>query len=245
MAYLTGFHAIEEALKRPDAKGVVLVAGSGPRIKRILEEAAKRSGVRVERVEAAKLAALAPDARGVAYESAGGGVEPPSLDLDDFLADFDKDSGTVLVLDHLSDPHNFGSILRSADALGVDLVVVPSRRAAKETDAVARVSSGALAWVPVAVVTNLARAIGTLKDAGFWAYAADMDGEELWSAELPAKLAIVMGAEGSGVSRLVRGTCDAALRIPMPASAHVDSLNVGVAAGIFLYEVARRRRAGN
>ncbi len=234
MRYVTGFHGIEE-LVRSGAKGSLLVAVEGPRIKKILEEA-KKAKLAVRRVDKAWLDKAAPDHRGAAFETDA--AADKSVDLDEFLAGFDKPSGLALVLDHVTDPHNYGAILRSADVFGVDLVVTADRRAAKETDVVARASAGALAWVPVATVPNLARALRSLKDAGFWCYAADMDGDKLRGADLPARVALVMGAEGSGVSRLLRDTCDGALSIPQ--TGHVDSLNVSVATGVFLYELAAR-----
>lgn len=144
----------------------------------------------------------------------------------------------VIILDHIEDPHNYGAIIRSADAFGADLVVVPERRAAPQTDVVARASAGALAWVPTATVTNLARAVEKLKKAGFWVWAADMDGTPLPQADLKGRVALVLGSEGSGVSRLVRDLCDGAVSVPM--TGHVDSFNVSVAAAICMYEVRRR-----
>ncbi|MCX7024703.1 MAG: 23S rRNA (guanosine(2251)-2'-O)-methyltransferase RlmB [Spirochaetes bacterium] len=236
MRYVTAFHGIEE-LVRSGAKGALLVAVEGPRVRKIAEAAAK-AGVPVRRVDHEWLDRAAPDNRGAAFEPADPSALDKAVDLDEFLAAFDKPAGLVLVLDHLSDPHNYGAILRSADVFGVDLVITPDRRAAKETEVVARASAGALAWVPVASVPNLPRALRSLKEAGFWCYAANMDGDELRGADLPGRVALVMGAEGAGVSRLLRDTCDGALRIPQRG--HVDSLNVSVAAGVFLYELASR-----
>ncbi len=237
MTYVTGFHGMEEALRAGASKGgVLLVASPGPRIKRIMDEAGKK-GVSVRRVSQAELDRLAPDNRGaaMALESA---PSAPAVDLESFCASLGAERATVLILDHIEDPHNYGAILRSADVFACDLVVVPERRAAGQTDAVARTSAGALSYVPVAEVSNLARALEALKAAGFWTYAADMGGERLDAAELPARVAIVMGAEGSGVSRLLKERCDGILSIPQ--FGHVDSLNVSVAAGIFLYALKAR-----
>jgi 23S rRNA (guanosine2251-2'-O)-methyltransferase len=140
-------------------------------------------------------------------------------------------------MDHIEDPQNYGAILRSADAFGADLVVTAKNRAAPLSEAAARASAGASAHVKVAAVTNLPRALGQLAEAGFWIYAADMDGSPLPSAKLPERFAIVLGSEGSGVSRLVAECCDGSLAIPM--GGHVDSLNVSVSAAIFLYEYRR------
>ncbi|HSV56923.1 MAG TPA: TrmH family RNA methyltransferase, partial [Magnetospirillaceae bacterium] len=170
MSLITGFHAIEEVLKRGQARAYLRVSGTGPRIKRILELADK-TGVRVEKAEPAELDAVAPDNRGIVLELAGD-IQPASADLVGFLKTHSRPEALVLLLDHVTDPHNYGAILRSADVFGVDLVIVPERRAARETDTVARASAGAAAWVPVAVVPNLVRALTALQENGFWGYAA-------------------------------------------------------------------------
>ncbi len=243
MTYITGFHAMEEIVRAGRQGGaVLLVAQAGPRVKRILEQANK-AGFPVRQAGASELDRLAPDNRGAAIAMEGE-ARTAGQDLDSWLEGLDAAAdGIVLVLDHIEDPHNLGAILRSADVFGADLVVMPERRAAKETDTVARSSAGASAWVPAATVANLARALESLKEAGFWTYAADMGGQSLAAAELPRRMALVLGAEGSGVSRLLKERCDGILSIPQRG--HVDSLNVSVAAGVFLYELrSRLDRAG-
>lgn len=245
MVYLSGFHAMEEAVRSGPGSGKqLLVAAPGPRVKKIMDEAAKK-GVPVRRVGQAELDRLAPGNRGAALAmDAAPGAD--AVDLDAWCDGLGEGAAygtaaltaTVLILDHIEDPHNYGAILRSADVFGCDLVVVPERRAAGQTEVVARSSAGAVAYVPVAPVPNLARALERLKAAGFWSYAADMGGQALAAAELPARVALVMGAEGSGVSRLLKERCDGILSIPQKG--HVDSLNVSVAAGIFLYELSKR-----
>jgi len=236
MTYISGFHAMEEFVRSGKARdATLLVATAGPRIKKLVE-LAKKSGLRSRQLASAELDKLAPDNRGAAIEMAG---EAPSveLDLELWLERGIPESALVVILDHIEDPHNLGAILRSADVFAVDLVIMPERRAAKETDTVARSSAGASSYVPVATVANLARAIEKLKEAGFWTYAADMGGQNLPDAGLSGRIALVLGAEGSGVSRLLKERCDAALSIPQYG--HVDSLNVSVAAGIFLYETRK------
>jgi len=237
MTYITGFHAMEELIRSGKAKGATLLVSSpGPRIKKIAE-LAEKAGLGDRRVSAKELDALAPDNRGAAIAMA----EAPSgaeLDLDSWLARGAPERALVVILDHIEDPHNLGAILRSADVFAADLVIMPERRAAKETDTVARSSAGAIAYVPVATVPNLARAVERLKEAGFWTYAADMGGQSLPDADLTGRVAIVLGAEGSGVSRLLKERCDGALSVPQYG--HVDSLNVSVAAGVILYEVRRK-----
>jgi 23S rRNA (guanosine2251-2'-O)-methyltransferase len=234
---LTGFHAIEEALradKREGSSRRLLVSGSGPRIKAILELAAK-IGAPVARVQAAELDRLAPGNRGIALETED--ESPSEADLGTFLLD-PPESSLVLVLDHIEDPQNLGAILRSADVFAADLVVAPRRRAAPLGEVAVKASAGAAAYVPLALVPNLAEALRRLAKAGYWLYAACMDGKDLASAELPRRSVLVLGNEGAGVSRLLRDECDGILSIPM--AGHVDSLNVSAAAAVLMYEYRRR-----
>jgi len=241
MRRITGFHAIEELLRSAKSvHGRLLVSGSGPRIKAILEMAAKQV-VPISRIAPEELERLAPDNRGVAFEI-DGTKNPAEADLDEFLSESaGRRESLVLVLDHIEDPQNFGAILRSADVFGCDLVIAPKRRAAPLSDAAVRASAGAAAHVPLCWVPNLAEVLRRLKKAGFWSYAADMGGDPLPASDLPAKTAIVMGNEGTGVSKLVREECDGILAIPQ--SGHIDSLNVSAAAAVMLYEY-RRSRSG-
>lgn len=145
-----------------------------------------------------------------------------------------------MILDGITDPHNLGAILRSADQFGADLVLIPERRAVQANETVVKVSSGAAQYVPVAVVTNLTREIKTLKDNGFWIYGADMNGDSSYSEKFASRTCIVMGSEGDGISTLVRRNCDYIVSIPMQG--HIDSLNVSVAAGILMYEFRRENK---
>ncbi len=237
MRRLSGFHAIEEFLRSGKGGGRILVAGSGPRIKEILVLAA-RNGLPVRKVSKAELDRMAPDNRGIVLET-DSTEAMGEVDIDAFLEGLEEGQGAlVLILDHVEDPQNFGALIRSADVFACDLVVAPNRRAAPLSDTTAKASAGALAHVPLALVPNLAEVLRRLAKAGFWSYAADMGGQALGKAELPARCAIVLGNEGAGVSRLLRDECDGALSIPM--GGHVDSLNVSAAGAIFLYEYRRR-----
>lgn len=245
MRRMTGFHAVEELLRSARGErlsGTILLSGSGPRTKSIVELAAKR-GIPVESRPRDELDRLAPGNRGLVFELE---EEPEAeteneVDLEGFLATL-AETALVVALDHIEDPQNLGAIVRSADVFAADLVLLPRRRAAPLSSAVARASAGALAYVPVATVPNLAAALRRLAGAGFWTYAADMGGEELSAAELPARCVFVFGNEGAGVSRLLRDECDAALSIRQ--AGHVDSLNVSAAAAIMMYEYRRRHPAG-
>lgn len=146
----------------------------------------------------------------------------------------------ILILDHIQDPHNLGSLLRTAAAAGVNGVIIPRDRACGVTPAVYKASAGNLLHLPVARVVNLGREIEQLKSRGFWIAGADMVGEDsFYEAEIPFPLALILGAEGKGLSRLLKDKCDLLLNIPM--AKEVLSLNVAVAGGIIIYEIYRRR----
>lgn len=146
----------------------------------------------------------------------------------------------VLILDGITDPQNFGAILRVADGFAVDLVVIPEHESVGLTPAAVKASAGASEWVPVAQVTNLARAIETLKERGFWVYAAAASGDRADSIDFSGKVALVMGSEGKGARRNVLEHCDRTVSIPM--FGHVDSFNVASATAVLCYEVVRQTR---
>ncbi|MDI6843530.1 MAG: 23S rRNA (guanosine(2251)-2'-O)-methyltransferase RlmB [Anaerosomatales bacterium] len=151
----------------------------------------------------------------------------------------DKPESLVVVLDHVTDPGNFGAIVRSAECAGADAVVVAERRSAPVTPVVHKAAAGALAYLPVVQVTNLARAIEELKQAGYWVLGASESAEmDLWRAPLEGRVALALGSEGRGLSRLVEASCDVLVSIPMRGS--VASLNVAQAATVLLFEYVRR-----
>ncbi|MCL2381074.1 MAG: 23S rRNA (guanosine(2251)-2'-O)-methyltransferase RlmB [Treponema sp.] len=240
MIYLSGFHAIEERMKSGRPCGPLLVAKPGPRARELTALASERS-IRIDRVGTAELDRLVPDHRGIALE-----VDEVSSSAEVSLEGFLKGLGEgrrdvlVAVLDEITDPHNYGAILRSCDQFGVELVLTRHRRTAKHADVISRTSAGASAWVPQAETANLCRAVEELKEAGFWIYGADMEGESSYSRDLRGRTAIVLGGEGSGISRLLREQCDAMIAIP--SLGRIDSLNVSVAAGVLFYEVMRQRK---
>lgn len=160
--------------------------------------------------------------------------------LEDVLAKAeDQENPLILILDSLTDPHNLGSILRSADALGVAGVVIPKHRAVGITPVVAKIATGALEHVPVARVTNLSQALTKLKEAGFWIFGTDMDGTPSHKWNTTGKLALIIGNEGKGISPNIKKQVDEMITIPMDG--HVQSLNASVAAAILMYEVHRKR----
>lgn len=144
----------------------------------------------------------------------------------------------VLILDGITDPQNFGAILRVADGFGVDLVVIPLHESVGLTPAAVKASAGASQWVPVAQVTNLARAIEALKKEEYWVYAAGADGDRPDFIDFAGKVALVLGSEGKGIRRNVLEHCDRVVTIPMQG--HVDSFNVATAAAVLCYEIRRQ-----
>lgn len=241
MIYLTGFHAIEERIKSGGACGPLLLAKAGPRAREIVTLAVNRK-VRVDRVGTFDLDRLAPNHRGIALQVEDiydGGAE---TSLEAFIAALgERKNVLVIILDEITDPHNYGAILRSCDQFGVDLVISRNRRNAKYAEVISTTSAGAVSWVPQAETANLVRAAEDLKEAGFWIYGADMEGEPAYAIDLRGRVALALGGEGSGISRLLRERCDAMVGIP--SQGRIDSLNVSVAAGVLLYE-AQRQRSG-
>jgi 23S rRNA (guanosine2251-2'-O)-methyltransferase len=259
MTVYTGFHAIEEHIRRIAHNGnaetpsvcIHYAKPAGPRVKKILE-AAREQDIPCREVPFSELDSLtehlpfaAKDHRGIALvveTDAPADRRLPTADLDSFIAASPPDARRlVLILDSITDPHNIGAIIRSAHQFGASLVVMPKNNTLKdihENPVVARASAGAVEWVPVAVAANLTRAAENLKDAGYWLYAADSSGEPVGKTRFAPKTAIVLGSEGSGVSRLLAEHCD--MRVSIPTCGKIDSLNVSVAAGILLYEAFRQ-----
>lgn len=242
---ITGIHAIEEALKNA-SRGSTLYLLRGDRRNSALEIKAISNGkTAVKKVSEAEMNKLAgsEDHRGAvldlgtrATQSQGGRIR--EMSVLDFCKSLKEDQGAlILALDEITDPHNLGAILRSADQFSAALIIVPERRSASANETVIRISSGAAQYVTMATVTNLSRELDVLKDYGFWVYGADMEGEASYEIKFSKRAVLVMGSEGSGMRSLVRTKCDHIVSIPM--SGHIDSLNVSVAAGILMYEYRR------
>ncbi|BDR56793.1 23S rRNA (guanosine(2251)-2'-O)-methyltransferase RlmB [Xylocopilactobacillus apis] len=150
-----------------------------------------------------------------------------------------KDSNFLLMLDNIMDPHNFGSLIRSADAAGVQGIIIPERRNVQVTDIVWKASTGAASFVPIVRVTNLSSTIKTLKEDGFWFFGADMQGTNWLDWQVNGKICLIVGNEGSGISQGIRAKIDEFIKIPM--FGHVDSLNASVAGGSLLMLAAAKR----
>ena len=235
---LAGRNPIREALKagRPVEKLLVAdgdLSGAGREIIRM----AKDAGVVVQSVDRVRLDRIYPAHQGMlAYVAA-----VPYTPLEDILA-VAKEKGEdpfVVVLDGITDPHNLGAIIRSAECAGAHGVVIPERRAAGLSPAAAKAAAGALNHMPIARVKNLNRALDELKAAGLWVTGTAMDGESAYTADLTGPVALVIGSEGEGMSRLARERCDRV--VSLPVKGHIDSLNASVAAGVMMYEIVRQR----
>jgi 23S rRNA (guanosine2251-2'-O)-methyltransferase len=241
---LYGRQPVVETLRAGRRQIFKLMLARGVRTTGTVDEAlalASRVGVPLQEVERSALDRLGSEAhhQGLAAEVSG----YPYVEL---LAPVEAarregEAPFLLLLDHLLDPQNVGSLLRSADAAGVHGVVIPDRRAASVTPAAVRASAGAAEHLRVAMVTNLAQAMGTLQAQGVWLAGLDMapEAQEYTAADLRGALGLVVGGEGTGLGRLVRERCDLMIRLPMHG--RVASLNAAVAGAIALYEARRQR----
>jgi 23S rRNA (guanosine2251-2'-O)-methyltransferase len=240
--FVYGLHAVNAALERAPERVLELwlVQTRDDARARDLKDRAEQVGVHVHSVSGDALAKLVGD---VVHQGAAVAMRPlkpwDEHDLTQALGHLTVDP-LLLILDGVTDPHNLGACLRTADAAGAHAVVIPKDRAASVDGVVRKVAAGAAEFVPVATVTNLARTLEVLKERGIWVVGTDGEAEQaLYSADLKRPLALVLGAEGTGMRRLTRDRCDFLVRIPM--AGHVQSLNVSVAAGIALFEALRQR----
>ena len=238
---ISGIHPVEAMLKRDHGRIARLLVQEdkhNSRIKHLLR-LANKYGTAVEQLTEAQLSQKVDgNHQGVVAE-----CDPRRAlaeeDLESLLAEVENP--LILVLDGITDPHNFGACLRSADAAGVDAVVVPKDNSAPLTAVVSKVASGAAEVLPVIRVTNLARTLRALKDMGLWITGTSDAAElTLYDADLTGPRVIVLGSEGKGMRRLTGEHCDELVSIPMAGS--VSSLNVSVAAGVCLFEALRQRR---
>lgn len=245
-----GIHAVDGLLRqRPGAiaRLCVLKGREDRRVQALLTLAANQ-GVRVERLDKRALDAMAPGRhQGVAAELSAEVDRAPSAaqtwQEPDLLQAVDTAESPclLLVLDGVTDPHNLGACLRSAEAAGAMAVVVPKDKSVGMTPTVQKVACGAAEVLPLVQVTNLARTLKALRERGVWVYGAAGEAtESLYDQDLRAPVALVLGSEGKGLRRLTREGCDALVQLPMAGS--VSSLNVSVAAGVCLFEAVRQRR---
>jgi 23S rRNA (guanosine2251-2'-O)-methyltransferase len=240
-AWVFGLHAVDAVLLHSPERVLELWLSSrdDPKFK-LLRDHAATAGIKPQAASPEALHKLVGD---VTHQGVVAAIRPlePWSDNDLLAAvKAGQEPAFLLVLDGVSDPHNLGACLRSADAAGVQAVVLPKDRSAHVDAVVRKVAAGAAEFVPVATVTNLARTLDALKELGVWVVGTDGEaGESLFGADLDRPLALVLGAEGSGLRRLTREKCDFLVKIPM--AGQVESLNVSVAAGIALFEARRQR----
>ena len=250
MQLIYGIHAVDSLLRRNPGSVQRLLVQQGRQDKRIaaLLALAANQGVAVVRESRQGLDAMvAGRHQGVIAETSqvsadDGQAESNLWQEADLLRTVDSKSGPalILVLDGITDPHNLGACLRSADAAGVDAVVVPKDKSADLNGTCRKVACGAAEVVPFVRVTNIVRTLKALQDRGVWLFGTAGEAEQsLYDSDLTVSMALVMGAEGSGLRRLTREQCDYLVRLPMAGS--VSSLNVSVAAGIGLFEAVRQR----
>ena len=235
-----GFHAVNARLwQNPKSLLELYVQEdkSDARTREVLEQAAK-CNVRVHFADAERLAAICKNAR---HQGVAGFIDASKnhVHLEDVLENL-KEPPFLLVLDGITDPHNLGACLRTADAMGVHAVIAPKDRSAGLNATVSKVACGAAESLPYITVTNLARTLRELKEYGIWIVGTDMGGEaDLFHYPVPESVAWVMGNEGEGMRRLTREHCDALVSIPMYGS--VESMNVSVSTGMVLAETRRQR----
>lgn len=234
-----GRNPVIEALKSGAPLDTIYIEGSGGSLN-LIRRLAKEKGVVVKDADEKKLSRLSGGAshQGVVAEGACGNY----VSLEDILA-VSEEKGTkpfIIICDEIEDPHNLGAIIRTAETVGADGVIIPKRRSASLNATVFKTSAGAASYVPVARVANLAACIDALKEKGVWIYGTDASGSDYCDTDLTGSIALVIGSEGFGISRLIQQKCDFMIKLPMLGK--INSLNASVAAGIFMYEALRQRR---
>jgi 23S rRNA (guanosine2251-2'-O)-methyltransferase len=239
---LVGFHAVIARIRQaPDTLKTVYydVARRDRRMKEFIEITQETIGRKVHQADSERLRQLAGHDR---HQGVVAFAEPASLarNVAELLDSLGEKKALLLILDGVTDPHNLGACLRVADGAGADAILVPKDRSAQLNTTVSKVASGAAETMPFVAVTNLARAMRELQEAGVWLIGTADDSEKtIYDIDFTGSVAIVMGAEGEGMRRLTRETCDELVSIPMLGG--VESLNVSVASGVCLYEARRQR----
>lgn len=236
---LVGRNAVTEALRAGRGINRVLLV-PGNRKSAEIEDLARAQGVPVEHVKRERIEAMAS---GLRHQGVLAYAAPvPYATLEDILhrAEEQGEPPFLVLLDELEDPHNLGALLRTADATGAHGILIPKRRAVPLNATVAKTSAGAVEYVPVARIGNIAQTLKALKEKGFWVAGADMDGaQNYWEADLTGPLVLVVGSEGHGMSRLTKENCDFIVKMPMVG--RINSLNASVAGSILMYESMRQR----
>lgn len=236
---IIGRNPVIEALKSGTPIDTIYIDGNGGSLG-LIRRLAKEKGIVVKDAQDKKLSQLAGGASHQGVVAVGACGEYVSVE--DILA-VSRNKGTnpfIIICDEIEDPHNLGAIIRTAETAGADGIIIPKRRSASLNATVAKTSAGAVSYVPVARVSNLAACIDILKDNGVWIYGTDASGTDYCQTDFTGSMALVIGSEGFGISRLIQKKCDFMVKLPMHGN--INSLNASVAAGIFMYEVLRQRR---
>jgi len=238
---IAGRNAVMEALRSQRSINKILVqdGAKGGSVSEIIAVARER-GLNVEFVKAEKLDKLMPNLRHQGIAALVAPIDFQSLEDVFAKAAAKGEDPFIILLDELQDPQNVGALLRTADAAGVHGMLLPKRRSCPLNAVVAKISAGAVEYVPVVQIGNIAQTVEELQKRGCWVVGADMDGETYYKANLKGPLVIVIGAEGKGLGRLVKQKCDSIVSIPMVGG--VSSLNASNAGAILMYEAVRQRR---
>ncbi|MDD5952866.1 MAG: 23S rRNA (guanosine(2251)-2'-O)-methyltransferase RlmB [Oscillospiraceae bacterium] len=238
---IAGRNAVQEALRSGrtiDSLYVTRGTHTGSLVSLIAQ--AKKKGIAIKEADSRKLDFLCGNANHQGVVAIAAVKEYATVEDIFALAEQRGEAPFILLADELEDPHNLGAILRTAECTGAHGVIIPRRRAVGLTYAVGKASAGAVEYVPVARVTNMAKTIEELKARGVWIYAADMDGQNWCTVDYSGPVGLVIGNEGSGVSRLIKEKADFIVSLPM--AGHINSLNASVACGVLCYEIARQRQ---
>ena len=238
---IVGRNPVTEALRSGREIDKLMVSSEEGSMKKILALAKERR-IPVMKVEKSAIDRIA---EGKAHQGVAAYVSAYAYaELEDIfrIAEERGEDPFIIILDNLEDPHNLGAIMRTAECAGAHGIIIPKRRACGLTEVVAKASAGAIEYMPCVKVTNIAQTIEELKERGIWVAACDMGGTEYYKADLKGKLAVVIGSEGFGISRLVKEKCDFVVSMPMVG--RITSLNASNAAAVIIYEV-RKQRDGN
>lgn len=237
---LEGRNAVFELLKSGrDVEKILVQSGNiEGSIKRIVAQAAEK-GMIIQEVSRRKLDEISQTKNHQGIIALASAYQYAEVEQLLERAREKKESPFFIILDEITDPHNLGAVLRSAECAGAHGVIIPKRRSVGLNAVVGKTSAGAVEYIPVARVTNIVKTMEYLKKEGLWIACADMDGIDYFDSDLKGAIAIVIGSEGKGVSRLVKENCDFTVSIPMYGK--ISSLNASVAAGLLMYEVVRQR----
>ena len=238
---IVGRNPVSEAIRSSRTIDRILIARGAKTgtIVGILEKA-KEKQIPIKEVDSKKLDFLAGNENHQGIVAISAVKEYSSVEDIFALAEQRQEKPFIVVLDEVEDPHNLGAIIRTAECTGVHGIIIPKRRSATLSFAVGKASAGAVEYVPVARVTNIANTIDELKERGLWVFGADMNGTDYTQCDFDGAVALVIGNEGKGIGRLVREKCDQIVSLPMKGK--INSLNASVAAGVLMYAVSSKRK---